>query len=114
MRSKVANNAFSNFRSQDQSCVYKNVHKIESLKKHSVLTFVLMKNLLVTSAIMRSKVYMQWWLIIRAKNKPQLQIYIQWKPLNVITDNVIIRLMLSVFQSPIPIGKNRNKIFRLL
>jgi hypothetical protein len=39
---------------------------------------------------------------------------VQWKPLNVITDNVIIRLMLSVLQSPIPIGKNSNKIIRLL
>ena len=36
------------------------------------------------------------------------------KPLNVITDNVIICLMLSVLQSPIPIGKNSNKIIRLL
>ena len=34
--------------------------------------------------------------------------HIQWKPLNVITDNVIIQLMLSVLQSPIPIGKNSN------
>jgi hypothetical protein len=39
---------------------------------------------------------------------------VQWKPLNVITDIVIIRLMLSVLQSPIPIGKNTNKIIRLL
>ena len=48
MRSKFANNAF--------------------------LSFDLMNNLLAASAIMRSKVFKHRWLIIRAKNLPQVQL----------------------------------------
>jgi hypothetical protein len=36
------------------------------------------------------------------------------KPPDVITDNVIIRLMLSVLQGPSPIAQTNDKIIRLL
>jgi hypothetical protein len=36
--------------------------------KNNIMTFDLMNDLLATSVIMRSKVLMHWWLIIRAKN----------------------------------------------
>ena len=48
-----------------------------------------------------------WGLIQSSLESKQFYIYflIQWKPLNVITDNVIIRLMLSVLQVPSPSAK---------
>jgi hypothetical protein len=44
------------------------------LKKALLGNFDLMNGLLATSAIMRLKVFMHRWLIIRAKNLPQVQL----------------------------------------
>jgi hypothetical protein len=44
------------------------------LKKALLGNFDLMINLLAAKAIMRSKVFMHRWLIIRAKNLPQVQL----------------------------------------
>jgi hypothetical protein len=37
-------------------------------------------------------------------------IHLQWRPLNVITDNIIIWLMLSVLQSPLPNWQKRKPV----
>jgi hypothetical protein len=43
-------------------------------KKAFLANFNLMNNFLAAIAIMRSKVFMHRWLIIRAKNYPQVQL----------------------------------------
>ncbi len=49
-------------------------HEIETQNKELLGNFDRMINLLAASAIMRSKVFMHRWLVIRAKNKPQVQL----------------------------------------
>jgi hypothetical protein len=49
-------------------------HEIEIQNKALLGNFNLMINLLVASTIMRSNVFMRRWLIIRAKNQPQVQL----------------------------------------
>ena len=39
-----------------------------------------------------------------------IKLHIQWKPLNVITDNVIIRLMWSIWPGPKPLVVNNSLI----
>jgi hypothetical protein len=61
-------------RSHDQFVSFKYDHEIEIQNKALLGNFDLMINLLAASAIMRSKVLMHRWLIIRAKNLPQVQL----------------------------------------
>jgi len=49
-------------------------HEIEIQNKALLGNFDLMIDLLVASTIMRSNVFMHRWLIIRAKNQPQVQL----------------------------------------
>ena len=53
---------------------YKYDHEIEIQNKALLGNFDLMNDLLVTSMIMRLNVFMHRWLIISAKNQPQVQL----------------------------------------
>jgi hypothetical protein len=60
------NTVFDNFDQEVERTIMRS--KVKNTKITLLLTFDLMNNLLATSAIMRSKVFMHWWQIIRAKN----------------------------------------------
>jgi hypothetical protein len=60
--------------SHDQFVSCKYDHEIKIQNKALLGNFDLMINLLAASAIMRSNVFMHRWLIIRAKNLPQVQL----------------------------------------
>ncbi len=61
-------------RSHDRFVSCKHDHEIKIQNKALLGNFDLMINLLAASAIMRSKVLMHRWLIIGAKNLPQVQL----------------------------------------
>jgi hypothetical protein len=60
--------------SHDHICDLQIDHDIKIQNKALLGNFNLMIDLLAASAIMRSNVLMHRWLIIRAKNEPQVQL----------------------------------------